>query len=106
MNETKPKNCPVCGWEFLPIFYGYPTQEALEGKDLVIGGCLVGPESPDIGCWNCDWSGDEWQLSAPLMPTVWIIQDRAGLVPPIGLVSLRFDEVGEQFFSVFGRESK
>jgi len=35
------------------------------------------------------------------MPTVWIIQDRARVVPPIGLVSLRFDEVEEQFFFGF-----
>ena len=106
MNETKLKNCPVCGWEFLPILYGYPTKEALESKDVFLGGCIIEPDSPDIGCSNCQWTGDEWQVSAPLMSTVWIIQDRAGLVPPIGLVSLRFDEIEEQFIFGFWQEIK
>jgi hypothetical protein len=46
MNETKLKNCPVCGWEFLPILYGYPSKEAFESKEFFIGGCIIEPDSP------------------------------------------------------------
>jgi hypothetical protein len=50
--------CPHCGSaaEPLPIVYGYPTHEAFEAEqrgELVIGGCLIGDESPDYQCRDC-----------------------------------------------------
>jgi hypothetical protein len=36
-------------------------------------------------------------MEAQSAPTVWIIQDRSGLMAPLGLVSVRFDEVQEWF---------
>jgi hypothetical protein len=49
--------CPACGSrDAAPIVYGYPSSETWEAEErgeVVIGGCLVGPESPDYECRQC-----------------------------------------------------
>jgi hypothetical protein len=49
--------CPACGsLESLPVEYGFPSLEmgeAAERGEIVLGGCLIGPESPDYECRDC-----------------------------------------------------
>ncbi len=50
--------CPRCDTEIepLPILYGYPTPEAFldyEAGRLALGGCMIGPESPEFECPRC-----------------------------------------------------
>lgn len=50
--------CPSCGTtaDPLPILYGFPDQEAVEAAErgeAVLGGCLVGDESPELACPTC-----------------------------------------------------
>jgi hypothetical protein len=49
--------CPVCGsTDAIRIAYGYPSLEmglAADRGEIALGGCLVGPESPDYECRNC-----------------------------------------------------
>ncbi|MEO5986932.1 MAG: hypothetical protein ABIW50_07605 [Candidatus Limnocylindria bacterium] len=55
--ETPAPACPSCGsTDALRILYGLPTPEAVEASErgeLVIGGCLIGGESPDFECRGC-----------------------------------------------------
>ncbi len=54
------ERCPRCGAaDSVPILYGMPTDEADQAArgDLVLGGCAVGPGSPDRQCRAC---GYEW----------------------------------------------
>ena len=56
-NEASVQACPRCGSnEAVRILYGYPTFEAAEAErrgEVVLGGCLVGEESPDFECRSC-----------------------------------------------------
>lgn len=49
--------CPACGSRAaVEIVYGYPSAETWEAEqrgEVVIGGCLVGPESPAYECRDC-----------------------------------------------------
>jgi hypothetical protein len=49
--------CPRCGSaEAIPIVYGYPTPEAFEASErgeFRLGGCVIGPESPEFECAGC-----------------------------------------------------
>lgn len=49
--------CPACGSrEVIPILYGLPgfeLSEAAERGEVVLGGCLIGDESPDYECRGC-----------------------------------------------------
>jgi len=50
--------CPGCGADIvpLPIIYGYPTPVTFleyEAGRLALGGCMVGPESPEFECPAC-----------------------------------------------------
>ncbi|MEP6468659.1 MAG: hypothetical protein ABJC24_02710 [Chloroflexota bacterium] len=49
--------CPACGsTDAVRIVYGYPSAELWEEEkrgELVLGGCLVGPESPGYECGSC-----------------------------------------------------
>ena len=58
--------CPRCGEEIVPqpIVYGYPSAEVFresEAGRVRLGGCMVGPESPEYACPACDallpWAG-------------------------------------------------
>jgi len=55
--HTKLRPCPACGsTDAVRIVYGYPSLElgeAEERGEIVLGGCLVGPESPDYECRGC-----------------------------------------------------
>lgn len=50
--------CPRCdSTEAVEIVYGYPTHETFEAAErgaLRLGGCVIGPESPDYECGECD----------------------------------------------------
>lgn len=49
--------CPACGSpRALRIVYGLPTAEAFEEAErgeFALGGCVIGPESPDYECRDC-----------------------------------------------------
>ena len=49
--------CPACGsTDAVEIVYGLPggdLAEAADRGDVVLGGCMVGPESPDYECRSC-----------------------------------------------------
>lgn len=55
----KPERCPECGSErIVEILYGLPASdagEASERGEIILGGCLVGPGSPEWGCGACGW---------------------------------------------------
>jgi hypothetical protein len=55
--ETAFPPCPSCGArDPIPIVYGYPDFElgqAAERGEVILGGCLVGPESPEFECRSC-----------------------------------------------------
>ncbi len=52
--KAKPKTCPTCGAEFIPVIYGMPGSELFEAEErgeVVLGGCV-----PDFGptvTWYC-----------------------------------------------------
>ncbi len=50
--------CPRCGsTNAVPIEYGYPSAELFEASqrgEIVLGGCVIGFESPDYECRECD----------------------------------------------------
>jgi rRNA maturation endonuclease Nob1 len=62
MREKNAKRCPRCGSKHIvPIEYGYPSREMFEDARygrIVLGGCLVTPDSPDHLCDSC---GHEWR---------------------------------------------
>jgi hypothetical protein len=49
--------CPRCGsTDAARILYGYPSSEMFEASErgeIILGGCLVGPESPAYECRAC-----------------------------------------------------
>jgi len=48
--------CPECeSRDAVAIAWGYPSAETWEAErgEVVIGGCLVGPESPAYECRDC-----------------------------------------------------
>ena len=53
-------NCPKCGKSWIAeIFWGYPAsmesiEEALERKEIILGGCLVTDNDPKYECNDCD----------------------------------------------------
>lgn len=50
--------CPNCfsSEKVVPIVYGYPSDELLnsERTDFVLGGCMIGPDSPGWFCQECE----------------------------------------------------
>ena len=53
-------SCPECGevGTIRKILWGYPTEEAFESGDFVLGGCIVFGGEPKHGCQNCSWTGN------------------------------------------------
>jgi len=55
----KPRKCPKCKStnDVILIQYGYPSarmfQDSEAGK-IVLGGCVVAPENPNMYCKKCD----------------------------------------------------
>jgi hypothetical protein len=94
--QSKPR-CPVCGWETLPIAPGLPGAVDFERTAIISAGSIAEETSPDLCCSNCDWSGQQWHIGAPLPPRVWIVTDSEALRAPIGLVTGRYDQIYEIF---------
>ncbi len=57
ITATQIPPCPACGSrDAVEIAYGYPSFEmslAEQRGEIVLGGCVIGPESPDYECRNC-----------------------------------------------------
>jgi len=55
--DSPPRPCPICGsTDAVRILYGLPTVEAFEASqqgEFALGGCVIGPESPDYECRGC-----------------------------------------------------
>lgn len=54
--RRKPLKCPHCGSKVLRIQYGYPGPEMMEAADrgeILLGGCIICPDSPDYACPIC-----------------------------------------------------
>ena len=55
--------CPKCGKSWIAeIFWGYPAnmesiEEALERKEIILGGCLVTNNDPR---WECNDCNHQW----------------------------------------------
>lgn len=94
---AKLRACPNCGWRIVPIVYGLPRSDDLERDDIILGGCLIDDFQPEFGCRNCPWAGTKDQLHLSLAPRMWVFVDDTRTLAPIGLVSIRFDEVLEVF---------
>ena len=49
--------CPACGAvDAIRIECGYPSREMAEAEErgeIRLGGCVIGPESPDFECRRC-----------------------------------------------------
>jgi hypothetical protein len=60
--------CPVCGsTDAVRILYGLPSHETVgraERREFVLGGCVVGYESPDYQCRGCG-SPLPWRAPRP-----------------------------------------
>ena len=97
MPKSKKQHCPLCGWDTKQILYGLPADKGAVNDEVVLGGCSVDDLSPELTCSNCDWSGQEWHIGAPLPPNVWIIMDPNGTLPSIGVTTERFDSVLEVY---------
>lgn len=56
--RAEPKACPACGSaDVARIMYGFPTSEAFDDPTIVLGGCVVWPDSPAFACRGCE---HEW----------------------------------------------
>ena len=54
--QRKPAQCPHCGAKLLRVLYGEPTPEMMKKEEagkLILGGCCIGPDSPDYRCFGC-----------------------------------------------------
>ena len=54
--RRKPAKCPHCGGKVLSIKYGDPGPEMMavaERGEFLLGGCCIGPDSPDYECIIC-----------------------------------------------------
>lgn len=67
-----PRPCPRCGsTDAIPIAYGYPareTFEAAERGEVHLGGCVIGPRSPEFACAAC---GTELPQTTPGWLDAW-----------------------------------
>ena len=89
MTDAAPSTCPTCGSDrVVPVVYGMPGFELGEAADrgeLVLGGCLISEDNPDLACLSCDarWksegvSGEQTDLS-PVVRTVVLQESRDGM---------------------------
>ena len=55
--QSPARPCPTCGsTDAIRVLYGLPTHEAFEASEsgeISLGGCMIGPESPDYECGDC-----------------------------------------------------
>ncbi|WP_405162943.1 hypothetical protein OG203_42890 [Nocardia sp. NBC_01499] len=60
-NTDRPL-CPKCGAAMTPIMYGYPSSisfDRAERGEIVLGGCVITPDSPDWACRTCRTDSDD-----------------------------------------------
>lgn len=63
------RRCPKCGANLTKITYGYPTNDMFDAHargELIIGGCVVQPDSPEFACTECGWSGNRRSGRRPI----------------------------------------
>jgi len=64
-NTTSGRRCPECGsGNILDIIRGMPTEEAhklVEQGKAVLGGCLVGEDSTEWICGDCEYEFGNWK---------------------------------------------
>ena len=53
--DRKLPDCGLCFWPLMPIVYGMLAPS--DRDDFIAGGCSIMPDSPQIGCKNCGWEG-------------------------------------------------
>jgi hypothetical protein len=57
MTTPNARPCPRCGsTDAVRVLYGYPSSEMAEAErrgEVVLGGCMIWPESPDYECRDC-----------------------------------------------------
>ena len=57
ITQTPRPRCPHCGSpDAIRIAYGYPSfgmSQAANRGEIRLGGCVIGPESPDFECLGC-----------------------------------------------------
>lgn len=54
--SRRPKVCKKCGSPVLKVLYGFPTRKsfrAAERGELILGGCCIKEDSPDMRCSCC-----------------------------------------------------
>lgn len=52
--------CPDCHGHLTPVIYGYPTSDTSDAHargEIVLGGCVLQPDSPKFACTECGWAG-------------------------------------------------
>lgn len=60
---SEKQECPRCGERAgVPIRYGLATPDLAEDGDVVLGGCVVGPDSFTLHCQACR---HEWRVPPP-----------------------------------------
>lgn len=68
--------CPTCGAAaVVRILYGLPSHEAFEAAErgeVMLGGCMVSPDSPQWVCTACHtYFGDHEDVFRRLFPQEW-----------------------------------
>lgn len=54
--RRKPRKCPECGSTRVQrIVYGMPGGPPPDDADYILGGCMIGEDSPRFGCADCGW---------------------------------------------------
>ena len=62
--QRKPRKCPHCGGKVLRIQYGHPGPELFEAADrgeILLGGCILSPDSPDSPDYACPTCGQAFR---------------------------------------------
>jgi len=72
-HNRKLPNCGLCFWPLMPIVYGMlaPT----ERDDFIAGGCSIMPDSPQIGCKNCGWEGQNPEQQSEAREVIFAVVD-------------------------------
>ena len=55
------RRCPKCSADLTRITYRYPTNDMFDAHtrgELIIGGCVLQPDSPEFACTECGWPGN------------------------------------------------
>ena len=58
--------CPKCGGtDIAMILWGFPShseflKEEVKKKKIVLGGCIVSKNDPELECNDCGWRYSDW----------------------------------------------